>query len=161
MNKSIKSTLFIAIAALSCTWANAQSIERQVIGSCGGSFSGGFQVDWTAGETVTATASGGSTILTQGFQQPPQAVNAVKTVVTSGLLAFPNPTNNLVTVEWKDQIFSGSLSVFDASGREVMNKKLSAVSNYQLDLTTMAPGVYNLKLLGEDRKISIVRITKI
>jgi hypothetical protein len=48
----------------------AQSIERQVIGSSGTSFSNAsVQLDFTVGELVVSTLTDGSTILTQGFHQ--------------------------------------------------------------------------------------------
>lgn len=50
--------------------SQAQSLERQVIGSSGTSFSNATaQVDFTVGELVVTTITDGTTELTQGFQQ--------------------------------------------------------------------------------------------
>ncbi len=63
--------LILFLIGLSAHNLSAQSIERSVIGSSGFSYSGPtFQADCTTGETVIATFSGGSVILTQGFHQP-------------------------------------------------------------------------------------------
>ncbi len=157
MRKLILSAVFVMALG-----ANAQSLERQVIGSTGGSFSGAVQVDWTVGETVIATATAGSVILTQGFQQPPAVPNAVKNInVNSNVTAYPNPSGSLVNVEWKNTAFTGSLALYDATGRMVWNSSLSKISATQIDLSTFAPGVYTLQLLGSDNQTSVLRLTRI
>jgi len=61
-----------------------QSQPQQVIASSGGSGSSGdVSMGWTLGETVIATFSTGSAILTQGFHQPGLTVTAIST--TDGL----------------------------------------------------------------------------
>lgn len=50
--------------------ANAQTIERQVVGTAGTTFSNGnTTVEFTVGETATTTISNGTITLSQGFQQ--------------------------------------------------------------------------------------------
>lgn len=61
--------LFLGICAVS----RSQSIPIQVINSAGGSGTVGsssVEVHYNIGETVIATTSGGSTLVTQGFLQP-------------------------------------------------------------------------------------------
>jgi len=141
---------------------NAQSIERQVIGSAGGSFSGAVQVDWTVGETVVATATGGSSILTQGFHQPQPAASGVKTTEpATGLVAYPNPTGSVINLQWKNAAFTGTLVLYDAIGRVVWSSSLATSNLTTIDMSQFTPGVYNLQVNGENQKSSVLRITRI
>lgn len=64
---STLSTVFLLTLKLSFS----QSLSPSVISSAGAYFSGGgISLSWTLGETFTATLQNGSTILTQGQQQP-------------------------------------------------------------------------------------------
>lgn len=61
----IINTLFITVFCI-----NAQTLERQVIGSTGTTFSNANTiVEFTVGETATTTISNGTTTLSQGFHQ--------------------------------------------------------------------------------------------
>ena len=70
---------------LTCATVFAQSFSLQLVGSAGGQANNGpYQCSWSVGEPVTATASAGPFMLTQGFQQSnsPSAVAAVLTNVS-------------------------------------------------------------------------------
>ncbi len=64
---------FIAILILSMNLC-AQTLSPSVLATTGGSSSGN-ELSWTVGETFTETFTGGSNILTQGFQQPELQLN--------------------------------------------------------------------------------------
>jgi len=56
----------------------AQSISRSAIVSAGNdvTLQDGISVSWSIGETFVTTLSGGDVILTQGFQQPSDEIDA-------------------------------------------------------------------------------------
>lgn len=61
----------LAVLPLHNTRIIAQSLTPQVVASGGGSFTaGGYTLDFTIGEPTVTTLIAGSSILTQGFQQP-------------------------------------------------------------------------------------------
>ncbi|MEM6721696.1 MAG: hemagglutinin protein [Bacteroidota bacterium] len=61
-------TTSIFFFAIFCV--NAQTIERQVVGAAGGTFSNtNASAEFTVGETATTTLSDGTTTLSQGFHQ--------------------------------------------------------------------------------------------
>lgn len=65
-------------------------IDMQVVASAGGSQStANFSVDWTLGEPVIGDVSGGSLILTQGFQQ-----SFLSLMVSSNTLDIAAPNNS-------------------------------------------------------------------
>lgn len=134
----------------------SQSLERQVIGSAGGSFNGSFQVDWTAGETVVATGSGGSVIITQGFQQPPEIPNAIKSVNTpSSLKAFPIPSPDWVTLRWNGDKPTFNVSLFNMTGSLIFSGKWVDSEDFKLDLSGFSQGIYTLKLNSEKESYSV------
>lgn len=154
--------LFLLGFSLFALSASAQSIERQVIGSTGGNFTGSIQLDWTVGEVVINTATAGSVILTQGFQQPPAAVNSIKSLQKiSDVIVSPNPTDGFIKVEWKTTVFTGNLTIYDATGRVVWNSHQQAIKSTPIDISKLSPGIYNLQISGTDNQISVQRITKI
>lgn len=103
---------FIALLLYGHTIAlQAQSLSPVVIASGGSTYTaGGYSLDFTVGETLTATLSGGSNIVTQGFHQPSSAATtcAVKiwlegpfngsamtnTLQTGNVLPTAQPFNN-------------------------------------------------------------------
>ena len=158
----MKKTTLLIIGSLAATpLLRAQSLERQVIGSVGGSFSGAFQVDWTVGETVIQTASGGSSILTQGFHQPPDLPNAVKPIAAmQGISAFPNPTGGMLNLTSLTSTGDASVFITDMSGKAVNKLIWNTASPAQIDLGHCAPGVYNIQV-HSGGKLAVFKITRI
>ncbi len=139
----------------------AQSIERQVIGSAGGSFSGSFQVDWTAGETVVSTVTAGSVMLTQGFHQPPEAPNAVRMVQAPvNLTAFPVPTSDMLNLNWVGEKSEMNLELYNAAGNLVYNGVWGLAPNFQLDLGNYSQGIYMLRI-SNTKETYTIQVSKI
>lgn len=147
----MKNTLTLAIIALSAVSAAAQSIERQVIASGGGSFSGSMLVDWTIGETVVATATTGSVILTQGFQQPPSASLNTKSPDAAGIKAWPNPSPGMVTLAWEQMPGDAAIQLYNATGALVYSGNWLQGEQLNMDLGACMPGVYSLRIVSGDK----------
>lgn len=144
----MKKFLITGLLLLFCTAAGAQSVERQVIGSAGGSFSGSFSLDWTAGETVITTGTAGSVVLNQGFQQPPAAALSTRDLEAAGLRAWPNPTEDQVNLTWPAMPGDCRVILYNAAGAQVYEGQWKAGEAYQLHLSAFAPGVYHMRLLS-------------
>ena len=69
---------------------------------------------------------------------------------TQALRAYPNPTGNLITVEWSNlRVCEKTLLLFDGQGREVLRRKLSPEGQrYELNLDAMPAGLYVVELNG-------------
>ncbi len=68
---------------------------------------------------------------------------------------YPNPVNDILNINVKD--FSGDVSVkvIDINGREVYTQKLSNINNSTaINLSSLATGIYVLKLQGENLNYS-------
>jgi len=80
-------------------------------------------------------------------------VQSLSTAVTK---VYPNPVTNIAVLD-NDKIDNGTCQVFDAMGQLVL---FSIFANHmELDMHALAPGVYTVKILGDDA-VSFVKITK-
>lgn len=150
----------LLLSLLLSAGASAQSLERQVIGSAGGSFSGStFSADYTTGETVTATVSAGSFILSQGFQQPEQPLVSIReSQVDVSYRLYPNPASSNITLE----LNSGApatleLFITSAAGQTVYRSteelSVSGSHTQTISLNALASGVYFLNLSDSRGKL--------
>lgn len=148
--------LFVLIAVVACSSMvlNAQSIERQVIGSTGGYASAnGVSVSFTVGEPVIETAVSGSVTLTQGFQQPDDITVGIDDVksVSVNYTVFPNPTEDLINIELMSDVPANvKLSLYDLNGRKVDALdhiiEVNGTVNERMDLSQLAPAQYILMM---------------
>lgn len=145
-------SLIIALFACGSMVLNAQSIERQVIGSTGGYASAnGVSVSFTVGEPVIETAVSGNVVLTQGFQQPDDLTVGIEDVksVSVNYTVFPNPTENMINVELTSDVpASVMLTLYDIHGRKVEALdhviEVNGTVNERMDLSQLAPAQYML-----------------
>lgn len=140
-----------ALFVTSLLWAQL-SLDRQVIGSTGQSVAtGSLQVDYTVGETVITTASAATLTLTQGFHQPQATpVGVPLTHATFELKAYPNPTQNQVTLDIQSsEAGSITLHLVNSKGQTVQpphTLKVNGPIQHRLDLRQVASGTYFLRL---------------
>lgn len=64
----------------------------------------------------------------------------------TGILVFPNPASNSLTIEYGDQYKGGKLSLVNAAGQSVLNRTISNDARLVLDVNTLAQGVYFVEL---------------
>ena len=139
--KNILPLCFLLLAVLS-----GQS--QSVLGSVGGEGqAGGMQVSYTAGEAFVTTLANDSTVLTQGFHQPPLVVTAIAEGFLPGtVLAFPNPTPGLLNVRLTDVPLEHiTITLCDQAGRQMLTAQ-AAADLWQTDLTHWAGGYYLLRV---------------
>lgn len=162
-----KLTLFAACGFIFTGFAYSQSIERSVIGSAGGFASAGtVQLSWTAGETVINTASAGSVILTQGFQQPETGTSSVKPIDLETLLkVYPNPSNGIFKVAYSSSGLSVAdmvtANVYDGAGKIVYSQMRMDLSSgaSELDLSNLPGGIYTLNFTGDKNVSGTFKLT--
>ncbi len=144
----------LILILLSCTASvHAQTLERQVIGSSGGSFSSGtLQVDHTTGEMAIGSATTGTFTVSQGFHQAMLFRTSIadKTMDVRFSL-FPNPATDQITLALQAaQPFELRLSLTTATGQVVFADQDAEVANenYKRVIPTksLAAGVYFLNL---------------
>lgn len=134
---------------------------QQVISTQGNSYSNASHtIDYTIGETVTATVSNGSNDLTQGFHQTNVVITNVEDLDANILVnIFPNPTSDFVNLSVEK--FEGlTLQIYDAAGKLVEQTELSQ-SLTSFKVSHYSNGTYLLTLTHKkDKKVKAYKIIK-
>lgn len=167
----IKYLLFVLVIMLSAIVC-AQSTERQVVASAGGSYLdniNNFAMDYTIGEPAITTISNASVTLNQGFQQPFKllwvSVNETNEN-PSEIIIFPNPLVNQLNIHIeKPEAGTYSLMLFDMLGQLISNKIVPAVDNMPLntsiDFIECATGNYFIRIQDGNKKGQTFKVIKI
>lgn len=144
--------LFICLGCLLLPWASySQTIANQVIASSGQTVeSGGIILDYTVGETVTATLSAPDFLLTQGFHQPypDSSVSIFPFSDALDVLIFPVPFTGTLNLVGNGNIPDTSFEValFDIHGRNVFTTAMVLREPQTLALHHLPAGTYLLSL---------------
>ncbi len=116
-----------------------------------------------AGDTVitmTATDEAGNTSSCTFTVTVDEILGIDNPEFTTSILVFPNPTSDLITVKNKTTEQLVSITIFDLNGRIVkINSSLDEGRETQIDLTTLASGLYFLKINTKNTSL-IKRIIK-
>lgn len=137
---------------------NAQSLERQVIGTSGNQyFTAAATMDFTMGETVTATLTGQNGIATQGFHQGTISITSVReTLSLAELSVYPNPTTDKLTIStaidnvlWQLHTLDGKIVTSGALnlGSTTVDVSSLAQATYMLTITTPLQGVNSYRIV--------------
>lgn len=78
---------------------------------------------------------------------------SVQEIVASNLRIYPNPTRDVVNIQWDFMNENTYLSVYDNAGKLLSTNKLNNQSLQQADLSGYENGVYQLRLSNENAVI--------
>lgn len=152
----MKKALLVLLLGAATHGLHAQSISRQVVAAAGGTTSNSAgSLSSTVGEIVIATATSGSFLLTQGFQQPdanPTGIANTKQVLVNYNL-YPNPAQDAITLSLQSEgNFSASFYIYDAAGRLLLQEDKAAVSTTKysrtFNISSFTTGNYFLKVVN-------------
>lgn len=148
--------IYLLLAALIAGGLAAQTMDRSVLSALGGEMAAGnTSMSWTIGENSIATSTGGSMLLTQGFHQPGDFVNSIRSVAGGYIKVYPNPSSGLLRLSMGELNGNYKVYVRDASGREVHHSSLQAMGfDQELDLNALPGGYYSLEIRGENQASS-------
>lgn len=142
---------FVLVASV--TSSNAQSIQRQSIGSAGtGVIADGITVTQTVGQPYSTVGySNDEFSIHPGFQQSNQIMNVVliNSTFNLHLNVYPNPAVYSVNIVSDGVINNASLQVIDISGKLIVNEKIAEMRSYQINCETWQNGVYIITLSDE------------
>ena len=161
----IKSFGTLLIALICIQTVAAQSVERHLI-----SFTGTFiNADGsigssTAGEPVAGPISNGSTLLTQGFQQPIEEHTISKHQGDFSLNLNPNPAQSFVLLSFKStEEIVLQIELLDVLGRQVAgsSQETKTSEEVSLDLSSLPSGLYMVRVSFKgDSKPIIIKFIK-
>lgn len=167
--KNFTASLLLCFACMQVLLA--QSLERYVISSCGGSYFNGSNVviDYSAGEVAIATLSSGSNILTQGFQQP--FSNSVVFIAQHPddpvqVELYPNPVYDQINIVLSNAAYQNyTIKVYDVVGQLLMEQEISADFDGQFKVSfnfhKLATGNYFIRITHEKTVIDTRKVIKI
>ena len=78
---------------------------------------------------------------------------SVQEIVASNLRIYPNPTRDVVNIQWDFMNENTYLAVYDNAGKLLSTNKLNNQSLQQVDLSGYENGVYQLRLSNENAVI--------
>src|SRR3990172_6014923 len=123
MKKIYQKYSLTIVSMLFCVCSMAQSITPFVISSTGNfSSSANVSLSSTAGELMVKTETGANNIITQGFQQPGNAVTYVQEIDKGkiSITVYPNPATDYLTVEISSDMNAGfALEILDLIGKKM------------------------------------------
>ena len=127
-------------------------------------FLNGVAIAGATSATYTATQNGSYTVVTTnaaGCASLPSApLSVVLTATRAGLVGaeltvFPNPTTGRLTVTMSGSHSRARLAVYNALGQEMLAGTMAAgAATTELDLTTLAIGVYVLKVTSTEGSVT-------
>jgi len=111
----------LLLVGLLSTPALGQSTQRQVVASAGGSgMAGNVLIQYTVGEPVVATFASGSTMLTQGFQQPDYPPLVPGADAIKNFIIYPNPAATTAKAQFELLTNAGvMLRIINSAGQMV------------------------------------------
>lgn len=145
----ITSLLFLATTA-----CYSQTIEKFSIASGGAvTENGGISLVYSIGETIINETVSGNINLSGGFINGPfnvtVAINEDAPVSGSGILIYPNPVSTCMYI--KTSLRIEDLELYDTLGQKVLHQKHNAGC---LDVSTLKPGLYVLKIMARDLELT-------
>jgi membrane-bound inhibitor of C-type lysozyme len=154
--------LFCFSACFIFSFSFAQSIAPEVISTSGNSFnSGASQLDWTLGESATATFNAGSDMLTQGFHQPNLIITSISDIQTDySVNIFPNPSTDLIHLEFKNTKGDLVIQLFAIDGKLLESRRTETSSPLEIMMTKYEAGTYILSIKDDQSKVRSYRIVK-
>lgn len=154
MKNRYKPLIFLILLVIGVGWADAQSLDRQVVSCAGGQyFADNLHFSWTLGQIENVTATNGGYMLSQGFQQPHRLILTARPEVqalAARLRLYPNPTRSELTLSFEfTQPGTLTLTITDITGKIVLpNQTHELKQNFgsiPLDVQPLAAGMYFLQ----------------
>lgn len=154
MKKQILSIPLLIFASVTLT---AQVTLAPSVIAAGGGYaeSDNISISWTLGELAVSTLTGGSMMLTQGFQQPFDiGVGINKDQLSWNISVYPNPVGDELIIRFNtEKPGSFLIEIQDVTGRLVSQAQIKQVNPgdiFRLNTSSYTNGVYFLKVFTPD-----------
>ncbi|MBL7900744.1 MAG: T9SS type A sorting domain-containing protein [Bacteroidia bacterium] len=80
--------------------------------------------------------------------------------VSTGITLFPNPTSGVLIIKNTSNSAFQNIQILDISGKIVFSKQVDAISEHELDISILKPGLYLIEIQGSDNKIIRKKLVK-
>jgi hypothetical protein len=145
-------------------WIVTVSVQAQEIVTTSGGYgiSAGSKVTWTIGEPVTETATGTSSILTQGFNQGTLIITIIKKSDSPGLnlKVYPNPASDHIKIVVEGTDYENlKFVLMDLNGKIIISNQFYSIEA-DIPVGNLVPSTYLLKIYQNETELSITKIIK-
>jgi len=165
--KSIKSKLVqvMQIVLLIILFPTLNTNAQEAITTAGGNASGtGGSVSYSVGQVVYTTITGTGGSVAAGVQQPYEISVTTAIENTKDILlefsAYPNPTTEVLKLRTGKRDFESiSYRLFDMNGKLIKAGRITDPET-SVDMQNLAPSVYFIKVIQNDKEIKTFKIIK-
>jgi hypothetical protein len=130
---------------------HGQNLSMEVLASSGNEFFGkDFSIGWTIGENFVETFQFTEGIQTLGFHQT-YTINrqTEPDVLKNSIWIYPNPVVNTLHIHSKENVGDINLQVIAVTGQLVLERKISMLNSYEVQLSGLNEGTYILRLIND------------
>jgi hypothetical protein len=138
---------------------------QESLNTTGGNTSGsGGSVSYSVGQMVYTTNIGTNGSVAQGVQQPFEislltAIEDAQSINLS-VSAYPNPTNDYLTLEVKDfELSALRFQMYDMNGKLLQNEKITS-DQTSVVMRNLVPATYFVKVTEGNKNIKTFKVIK-
>ena len=138
--------------------------SQDAVAASGGNATGSnVSVSYTVGQVAYTTQTGSNGSVAQGVQQPYEIYllsGAQFSEIKVSILAYPNPTQNVLTIDIQNQEINAMRYVLvDIQGRQIAEAAITDAHTV-LQLENLPSASYILKILSQAKEIKTFKIIK-
>jgi len=160
MNKNLKKTVALLLLGFGITTVQAQNATTAAGGDAVGS---GGSVAYSVGQIAYTTHVGTTGTVAQGVQQPYEisiVLGVEEPQIAIIMQAYPNPTNNFLTLTIGDVDFSTfKFQLYDITGKLIEDKKIASTTA-TISMENLASATYFLKVTNNNKEVKTFKIIK-
>lgn len=152
---ALSSFLIFTVLVLSSLNSKGQYLSANVIGAGGETFSNGsFFIDFSVGELSVESYQDQADFITQGFLQGLEGSTSVNEHQKNVQLEiYPNPVSQTLHLKYNADLKPQYYEIAGLTGQTIVNMKIDQTS-CSLNVSTLKPGAYFLKLRFSDQSVS-------
>lgn len=112
----------------------------------------------SAGSFTAMTAGAGSQLITYTYTDTNGCVNSATDIILvnycvgivenqlqSGMIAFPNPATDNISVKWNSDFAMNRIEIVDVTGRVVISTSVANGNNAEINISELPAGMYTLR----------------
>ena len=141
----------------------ATSAQHATLSTGGDASGSGGTSSYSIGQLVYTTNQGVTGSISQGVQQPfiIEAITGLDELgISLNLIAYPNPATDFVQLKVESEMLTDiSYQLYNMQGKMLRSNKLTEIQT-GIDMTSLSPATYILKVIQKNTGIKTFKIIK-
>jgi len=160
-HKRLKLSVILLLLGPGLTGLQAQESTNATGGNASGS---GGSASYSVGQVAYQTYTGTSGSVSEGVQQPYEisVVTGLEEakVINISVSAYPNPTNDYLTLEVKEfELSNLNFQVYDMNGKLLQSEKITG-SHTSIIMSNLVPATYFVKVVQGNKEVKTFKVIK-